>query len=132
MRNLTSVFVVVLLLAIQGGCERQTTDTQEPKDRLDLDSLIENLNQRRSWDVRHVKIPLARPDVIAKQANGMLLEAWAENQNDFHVPMLRLDQADRLYEMSADEFLRVLDIGTSGFLIDGNDLMPDEQSATEK
>jgi hypothetical protein len=62
----------------------------------------------RTWSIHGVKIPLRQPDVAVtrrrRDGSGELVHAWSGLQNDFHVPMIRVDRGSSLEEISAGDF----------------------------
>ncbi len=69
--------------------------------------IISSLEGRRTWGSNAVKIWLKNPTVVvAAEVNNRkhFLHAWPANENDDHVPMLRVDGGDSLYQLTAAEF----------------------------
>ncbi len=83
-----------------------------------IHQILANLDTRRSWPAETVKIRLRSPTVIARTVlpNGseVHVHAWPGNQNDFDVPMVRIQNGNLLYEVTVDEYARLSDGSHSG------------------
>ncbi len=71
-------------------------------------SIVATLAGRRTWPSRGVKVSLRSPNVVVTCRPGegptIVLHAWDANENDFNVPMLRMDWGDSLYQLTPEEF----------------------------
>ena len=76
-----------------------------------------DLATRRQWPVGGVKIWLKNPTVATEirsvDGKNVRVHAWAENENDFNVAMMRLDEGPTLYAITRAEFEEVRDRGGS-------------------
>ena len=115
-----SILTIAFALAslVPAGCGREEGPPQGVKLGPDIGGPIRDLAQRRSWHVDAVKIWLANPVVVLTRDNGMLLEAWPATENDYNVPMIRLDAGERLYELSLEEYLRLQGLGEARYRVD--------------
>ena len=121
-RSLTRLLLVfaVIATAIQSpGC-RKSNEAEEkgkPPARAADDAVLRRLVERcrdgsaRFWAANSVKIHLARPDFVrvppGDSAGARLLEFWGENQNDYSVPMMRVDKGEKLFEVPGEDFARL-------------------------
>lgn len=77
--------------------------------------LVEEKAHRQSWPAQAVKIPLNNPDftisLMSSHHKPVKIDAWNQNQNDFHVAMMRIDDGDALYAITEVEYeeLRIQD-----------------------
>lgn len=73
-----------------------------------MDKLVASLDGRRSWPSHAVKVWLKNPNVVVTRrppaGKPIVVHAWPANQNDYYVPMARINSGDTLYEVSAEEY----------------------------
>lgn len=88
----------------QNIAQRQVTAKAE----VSATSIVETLAGRRTWPSSGVKIWLRNPTVVITCKNGdgnsAILHAWDGNENDFGVPMARINSGDTLYQLTQEEF----------------------------
>ncbi len=104
----------VLLLSGLAACDREadtaapTPSVQAASARTLGDRLLTGLDARTQWSTRHVKINLSGPWITASfvdpEGKNVLVHAWPKTQNDFNVPMMRLDGGAVLYAMTDAEW----------------------------
>lgn len=81
------------------------------------------LGERQQWRVGTVKVWLARPSITARVNSGgrsVVVHAWAANENDFNVPMMRLDEGDTLYAATDQELQTLKSLGPAHASHEGN------------
>ena len=97
-----------ILMALVSSCA-YTYD--EYKKQFPMDSILPVLSERRSWSINEVKIPIEHPDLAFEfwDASSIPYEAeiWDKNQNDYNVPMIRINSTDQLYEITEEEFVKL-------------------------
>ncbi len=88
--------------------ENNITNNNSTEQHNILKRLTSNLKNRRTWKITQVKIWLNNPSIVItfKQPNSkqINIHAWPENQNDFNVPMMRLDFGEDLYKLTENEY----------------------------
>ncbi|MEX2212740.1 MAG: hypothetical protein WD768_01345 [Phycisphaeraceae bacterium] len=113
--------IPVLLLSLVGCGDKSTpspsssrvTDTDVRPSSSLAERILTHLDDRETWPSNGVKIWLTNPtaSVVLSLPDDDPVEvhAWAKNENDFHVAMMRLDRGDTLYAITDDEFLALQD-----------------------
>ena len=99
------VFGILLgLLVPRQLCEKPNIEPAIAIPAPPIALLLQDLPNRESWNTEMVKIWLEKPVFVIKHENGLLLEAWPDNENDFNVPMLRVDKGQHLFKLSDMEY----------------------------
>jgi hypothetical protein len=114
-RPLGATIVVAALLGF--GCGRiaassqKATKDESARSACTVDAspgLLDGLAERRQWSVSAVKINLAKPSVtgtlLSKEGRSVVVQAWAQNMNDYSVPMMRVDNGSLLYALTEQEW----------------------------
>lgn len=109
-----SAFLVASFLIYLAGCgdgERVPQDIAKAKYESLTANIVGTLAGRRTWPSTGVKIWLSNPTVVVSCRKGVgsstLLHAWGGNENDFNVPMARVNSGDTLFQLTQAEFVEL-------------------------
>ena len=106
--------ITILAVCLSLACTNKIKRPENNQGLHIVDQLISSLDGRRSWSVTGVKIHLKSPDVVVTcgplSGTHNTIHAWPENQNDFNVPMIRINAGNILYQISEDEFSKLKEL----------------------
>lgn len=115
--SFSRLLLIVLLLAGLNGCgddslpgstAAQPSDSSPQVSPSLAERLLSSLDERETWPSNGVKIWLKNPTVSVTLSlpddDPVEVHAWAHNENDFNIAMMRLDRGDTLYAITDDEF----------------------------
>ena len=54
-----------------------------------------------------MKVDLRHPEIIIQDKSGVALHVFSKFNNDYNVPMIRINQGNLLYDVSQSEFAAV-------------------------
>ena len=97
-------YLSLILIPLLTACTIQ----YEPADEHPMDSILIQLRSRKSWTTKEVKMDLRHPYIqfnyMTVSSIPLDVEVWGSNQNDYNVPMIRINSQDRLGELTEKEF----------------------------
>lgn len=107
-QNMIKIFIILMIVCTVSSCVREENIHATDQGVNVVDRLINSLEGREVWAGDSVKIFLSNPNVIVTNrhpaGNLTIIHALPDTQNDFHVPMIRVNSGDNLYEISDEEY----------------------------